>query len=606
MFSHHSIQRLPVSKSHLQETGFTYKYTKTIRNIVTNYNNTVQNPNWNQQCICNKYETFIDPHYGHVITGDLNIFKDQPTRNLLKKGLNHRLPQKVNKDMLLNEYSNCLDNLINILSDTTKTKKETFIIWKQNIMDTIKIELERNLHNMKQNLKFDFTHLKEFQKDFVITPVDKASKNIGVICKSFYLKVLKEELNSDNFDDSNMDMNMIISNYSQLLKDKYNMDTATAPQNLPFIYWIPKFHKVPIGTRFITSGKNTVINILSKKIKLGLKHLLNIEKNYCKNKNLYTGNRYFYVIEDNKEIIDYLIKQNLTNHNIKYVQTYDFKTLYTDIPQQELINNITQFVKTIFQLKGKKYINIYNTNASFSDKANKNGSFTKEDFISQITYLIHNAFIYFNNELKKLVTGIPTGTNCASDLANIFLHIYEKNNVENLIETHRLNTLSNIGDTFRYQDDLINFNSHKVDDNIITAIYPNSMTIENTSINHKKVSYLDLEIEIIDNQFIFRSYDKRRNFDFPITNFPNLQSNIPTNAAYGIFTAQLIRYCRINLKLQNFILDAKSLVIKLLSQTFNKQRLVNTYRSFCKNYIHLWASYGHNILDDMVIHEIFW
>ena len=220
--------------------------------------------------------------------------------------------------------------------------------------------------------------------------------------------------------------------------------------------------------------------------------------------------------------------------------------------------------------------------------------------------MIHNAFIYFNNELKKLVTGIPTGTNCASDLANIFLHIYEKNNVENLIETHRLNTLSNIGDTFRYQDDLINFNSHKVDDNIITAIYPNSMTIENTSINHKKVSYLDLEIEIIDNQFIFRSYDKRRNFDFPITNFPNLQSNIPTNAAYGIFTAQLIRYCRINLKLQNFILDAKSLVIKLLSQTFNKQRLVNTYRSFCKNYIHLWASYGHNILDDMVIHEIFW
>ena len=150
LFSHQSIQRLPVPKLHLQETGFTYKYTKTIRNIVTNYNNTVKNPTWNQQCVCNQYETFIDPHYGHVITGDLNIFKDQPTRNLLKKGLNYRLPQKVNNDMLLNEYSNCLDNLVNILSDTTKTKKETFIPWKQNILDTIKIELERNLHNMKQ------------------------------------------------------------------------------------------------------------------------------------------------------------------------------------------------------------------------------------------------------------------------------------------------------------------------------------------------------------------------------------------------------------------------------------------------------------------------
>ena len=92
-----------------------------------------------------------------------------------------------------------------------------------------------------------------------------------------------------------------------------------------------------------------------------------------------------------------MIKQNLTNHNIKYVQTYDFKTLDNDSPQQKLIDNITQFVTTIFQLNGKKYINIYNKNASLSDKINKNGSFTKKEFISQITYLIKNAFIYFNN-----------------------------------------------------------------------------------------------------------------------------------------------------------------------------------------------------------------
>ena len=158
-------------------------------------------------------------------------------------------------------------------------------------------------------------------------------------------------------------------------------------------------------------------------------------------------------------------------------------------------------------------------------------SFTKEEFISQITYLI----IYFNNGLKKLVIGIPTGTNCALDLANIFLHIYEKKNVEHLIANHRLNCLSNIGDTFRYQDNLISLNLHKVNDNINITINPNSMTIQNKSTSHKQVSYLDLQIEIIDNQFTFKSSDKRRDFNFPITNFPNLRGNVLTNAAYSLY-----------------------------------------------------------------------
>ena len=180
--------------------------------------------------------------------------------------------------------------------------------------------------NFKHIPNFNFDYLKKFQEHFVITPVDKASKNIGIICKQYYLKVLKEELNSTHFEPSYLDFQTIISNYSQLLRQSYNMDTTSAPNNLPFIYWIPKFHKSPISMRFITSGRDTVINILSKKITIGLKHLLKIENNYCNNKYNYTGNRYFYVTQDNNEIIEYMINQNLTNNNVKYVQTYDLKT----------------------------------------------------------------------------------------------------------------------------------------------------------------------------------------------------------------------------------------------------------------------------------------
>jgi len=191
------------------------------------------------------------------------------------------------------------------------------------------------------------------------------------------------------------------------------------------------------------------------------------------------------------------------------------------------------------------------------------------------------------------------------NMANIFLHVYEKQNVEDLLETHRLNSLSNIGDTFRYQDDLINFNSHKINDRIITDIYPNSLTIQNTSTNYKHAAYLDLDIQIIDNVFTFKSYDKRRDFNFPITNFPNLHGNIPTNAAYGVFTSQLIRYSRINKNANHFITDTKNLVTKLTSQAFSKGRLKNEYAGFCKNYIHLWAHFGRNIMEQDVVQDIF-
>ena len=40
--------------------------------------------------------------------------------------------------------------------------------------------------------------------------------------------------------------------------------------NLPFGYWIPKFHKVPTGFRFITARRNTYINGVYKYSVLGL------------------------------------------------------------------------------------------------------------------------------------------------------------------------------------------------------------------------------------------------------------------------------------------------------------------------------------------------
>ena len=127
-----------------------------------------------------------------------------------------------------------------------------------------------------------------------------------------------------------------------------------------------------------------------------------------------------------------------------------------------------------------------------------------------------------------------------------------------------------LGTIFRYPDDLITIGKHMVNNKFITNIYPKHMIIKNTKISANQVTYLDLAIKSIINKFYFKSYDKRCGFTFPIINYPNLRGNIPVNAAYGVFTSQLIRFSIINLHVADFKTDVKLLILKLLKQGFLK------------------------------------
>ncbi|KAK3086870.1 hypothetical protein FSP39_024685 [Pinctada imbricata] len=79
-------------------------------------------------------------------------------------------------------------------------------------------------------------------------------------------------------------------------------------------------------------------------------------------------------------------------------------------------------------------------------------------------------------------------------------------------------------------------------------------------------------------------YDKRDDFNFSITNFPFLSSNIPSSPAYGVFISQLIRYARANTKYTDFVLRARRLSDKLLSQGYVCDRLTSSLRKFYGRY----------------------
>ena len=76
-----------------------------------------------------------------------------------------------------------------------------------------------------------------------------------------------------------------------------------------------------------------------------------------------------------------------------------------------------------------------------------------------------------------------------------------------------------------------------------------------------------------DGQLRTSLYDKRDGFNFHITKFPFLSSNIPSSPAYGVFILQLIRYARACSSYECFILRAMRLSNKLLGQGYVKERL---------------------------------
>ena len=86
--------------------------------------------------------------------------------------------------------------------------------------------------------------LNKLQSLYVITPIDKASKNIAFICKRFYIGCLLEELgipgnSSSTYSISSNSKDSIISNNESLCKKLLGKALSDKERDIPIIYWMP-------------------------------------------------------------------------------------------------------------------------------------------------------------------------------------------------------------------------------------------------------------------------------------------------------------------------------------------------------------------------------
>ena len=187
-----------------------------------------------------------------------------------------------------------------------------------------------------------------------------------------------------------------------------------------------------------------------------------------------------------------------------------------------------------------------------------------------LDFLVYNIFVgFFFGKVFQQTVGIPQWVRIVPLLSPTSFYIHTKRiSYSPLLSTGKKQLASRFDLTYRYIDDVLSINSPEFE-NYLGQMYPAELEIKDTTESTTSASYLDLLLSIgRDGQLHTSIYDKRDDFNFHITNFPFLSSNIPSSPAYGVFISSLIRYAQACSSFECFILRDMRLSSKLLKQGY--------------------------------------
>ena len=602
-----------------------YSYTRSVASKIFNYKASLQHlitTSCSQNlspCTCWTSEFLYDP-CGHIVTGDLNIVRNRKLRDLLRKGPKYREPVSFTWRQNFDIIMNACEEYATRWAKKEDVELDTLSEWIKSISRVLKRRIRRLKHSVDTKHYSIFRdpevveELSRLHGNFIIVPADKASNNFTFVCRKYYIHILQEELGlntlpgNPTYTLTDFTTSEILDNHKSVLTS-FGISTSDTEHDLPYIYWIPKMHKTPYKQRFIAGSSRCSTKPLSILLTKILTHIKQGLQKYCATAYSRSGINQMWILKNSKELLEHLKSPDFKS--ITSIKSFDFSTLYTTIPHQKLKNRLTSIVQNSFVSKNGnrryKYLVLGHTESYFvkehSDCKNK---YTEDDIIKMLGFLVDNIFVVFAGKVFQQIVGIPMGTNCAPLLADIFLYSYEAEFIQSLLSKGNKQLASRFNFTYRYIDDVLSINNSEFQ-NYLSQIYPVELEIKETTESSTTASYLDLLLSIgKDGQLHTSLYDKRDDFNFHITNFPFLCSNIPSSPAYGVFISQLIRYARASSSYECFILRARRLANKLLIQGYQAERLKSSFKKFYGRYGDLVKHYDvslSRILDSILKHD---
>ena len=95
----------------------------------------------------------------------------------------------------------------------------------------------------------------------------------------------------------------------------------------------------------------------------------------------------YWILENSLEFLD-----EIQNKRVTHMETYDFSTLYTALPHNEIRDKFAGIFNKVFKREAKPYINVYYSRTYFSVTKLKNGC----SFSSWTIYMLSVGKIFLN------------------------------------------------------------------------------------------------------------------------------------------------------------------------------------------------------------------
>ena len=152
----------------------------------------------------------------------------------------------------------------------------------------------------------------------------------------------------------------------------------------------------------------------------------------------------------------------------------------------------------------------------------------------------------------------------APHFANLYLHRLEYEfSIKNIKQNAKAAYYYN--GCMRYIDDLCCLNDEGNFGITYKNIYPRELELKCEN-QGDHATFLDLDIRISNNQYVYKIFDKRQNFPFHIVRMPDITSNIPKNIFYGTIQAEILRLARTNMLIRDFTDVITSLFRRMSNQ----------------------------------------
>ena len=359
---------------------------------------------------------------------------------------------------------------------------------------------------------------------------------------------------------------------------------------LPTMYWIPKLHKTPYKSRFISSSSHCSTTKLSIILTNTLTAIKDLVINFCNKAFDNSGINYFWSVKNSLEVLD---KLQAHVGPFESLQSFDFSTLYTTLPHDLIKKKFTYLIQWAFKKSDCQYICSNSFKTFFSDTQQKNYvNWTSFDMITALEFLLDNIFVRFGNSVYRQVIGIPMGTNCAPLIADLFLYCYESQFMARISkDPSKQHLIDKFNNTFRYLDDILALNNDDFN-KYYEEIYPKELTLNKANSDNHHCPFLDINFHICNDKLNTKNYDKSFDFSFPIVNHPFLDGDSPLAPSYGVYISQLVRFARVCNNVCDF--NERNLFIteKLLHQGFRYHKLVKTFTKFYYRYKELVLKYN--------------